>query len=488
MSNKLINKTKKSLKWTMVQTLFNSVVQPFYRIILALLLIPSEYAYISVILLIVSFAELLNNVGIGEAVIQRENVTKKDLSSLFFFNLLITIFIAGVLYFSSTLIESYYSMDNLALIVKYVTIIVLINGSTSLFKFYLHKEFFFKETSIINIIKITIEIILVTTLILLGKGILGFVLGVVISNIINGILITFIVLNKTNFRINWYFSLKNLLHFLNFGTLIAAKRILNFFSHRIDEIIIGGILTPEILGSYYLAKNILFQLQTLITTSFGQVLLPMFSKIKHDYVKLKHYYLKIMTIIALAGFPLFSGIIITADLFVPVIFGQEWAESIIVFKMLSLSILAILLSAGISTSLLYSVNKAGLLLKIDMIVISIYVLILMMLNNGELINILIIYTTYVFVKFIIIQYFIGSIFNIKAKYYFFLWKGTILSTIIMIISVAGFITLFDQVMNDLILLIASIILGIIIYSGVNILINRKQFFEALKIIKGTLKK
>ena len=183
MDYSLKNKARNSIKWTLIKTLFNSLLQPIYRILLAILLTPSEFGYIAVIILVVSIAELLNDFGIGEAIIQRDNVTSQDLSTVFFFNLIITSLISFTLYISAGLIEMYYSMPSLELIIKIMSLVALINGSTSIFKFYLHKYFFFKETSLIQILKITIEIFLTLFLIVQGLGIWSYIIGVLVSNL-----------------------------------------------------------------------------------------------------------------------------------------------------------------------------------------------------------------------------------------------------------------------------------------------------------------
>jgi O-antigen/teichoic acid export membrane protein len=483
MTGNLKEKAQKGLKWTIIKTLFNSIIQPIYRILLALLLIPSDFAYIAVITLIVSFAEMLNNVGIGEAVIQKDNVTRKDISSLYFFNLIITLLIACLLLISSKFIAGYYSMNDLNQIVEILSIIVIMNGSTSLFKFYLHKEFYFKVTTLIQIIKIMLEIIISIILIKSGLGIWGYIIGILISNSVHAILLTFNVFRKTNFRLSLFISIKHLARFLNFGIFVGGKKTLTFISHRIDEIIIGGVLSAEVLGAYYLAKNVLLQFQTLITTSFGQVLLPLFSKLKNNLNSLKIYYINILATVSLVSIPILVGVILTAEYFVPLVFGEEWELSIAVFQLLAIPIIAEVLSAGITSSLLYSQNKTLLVFNIDLIFTIGYVIFLIAFNNNALINIIFLYSCYMILKFIVSQYFLGRILKINIKEYLFIFKESLIATVVM----AGILMILKSTLENHLsttfLLLLCVFSGGVIYITVNLGLNKEKTLYIFKLAK-----
>lgn len=482
MDNNLNYKVNKGVKWTLIKALVNSTIQPLYRILLGVLLIPTEFAYIAVITLIVSFAEILNNAGIGEAIIQRDNVSKEDLSSLFFFNLFLSITVTATLYISSDVISNYYDMKDLSPIIKFLTIIVLSNGITSLFKFYLHKEFHFKQTSVLQILKILTEVAITLIFIIMGYGIWGFAIGIVISNLLHAALLAITVFVKSDFKLQLYFSFSNLRRFWSFGIFIASKKILTFFSHRIDEILIGGLLTPEILGSYFFAKSILLQLQTLITASFSQVLLPTFSKLKDNLVMAKKYYLKIFSTLTFLGLPIFTGLILVANFFVPVIFGDKWSNSVLVFQLLSFPILAELLMAGIATSLLYSQEKSLLVLIIDLCVVFPYIIILLIFGNS-LLSVIFIYSLYICTKFILIQFSVGKITNIKINDYKII-RGPLISTLVMSVTVLFQISYMQEQFSNFYILITSILLGTSIYTGSSFIINKKQTVEVFVLFKN----
>ncbi|MEZ2457726.1 oligosaccharide flippase family protein [Salinicoccus roseus] len=488
MANYLKRNVLNSIKWTSLVTLLNTIIQPFYRILLAALLLPTEFSYIAVIILIVSFAELLNNIGIGEALIQKdhEEVTTKDLSTLFFFNVIVAFIISIILFFNSGLIENFYNLPDLSLMIKLITPIVFLSGVTSIFKFYLHKKFKFRETSIIKMIKIVTEVLISIFLITIGLNVWGFVWGIIVANISNAILLPIMAFIKTDFKIRFYFSFNSLKNYMNFGIFVSLKKVITFISQRIDEIIIGGVLSAEVLGLYFLAKNLLVQLQTLITTSFGQVLLPAFSSVKSDRKKQKDMYLLIVSILFFVGTPIFTLLILSAELFVPLVFGDEWKESAEIFQWLSLPTFCLVLSAGVTTSILYSQAKTFVVLLIDLALVPLYIVALFLFNYNDLHNIMTIYIAYILIKFLVIQLIISQVLQLNLKDYIRIIRGTLFSGV----STYLFLYIFLKVpinVNDYVYLISFLIIGIVLYLTLNWFLNKSKFKNYYSIFRKIIK-
>ncbi|MCK0470090.1 lipopolysaccharide biosynthesis protein [Halalkalibacter sp. APA_J-10(15)] len=473
MNNSLKSKAVKGIKWTSINTVFNSFSYPVYQVILALLLIPHEFAYIAIISLFVTLSVMINNLGVGEAVIQKDNVTSNQLSSLFYFSVIASLILASLMYLLTPFIESYYSLDNLETILKFVIITIVLNGSTSLFRVCLQKNLLFKEYSLIQISKLATDMVVTVIFILLGHGVFGYVYGTVISTALNAILLTIFALKRTEMKILLHFSLKDVMPFLNFGISISLKKILTEVSHRIDEVLIGGMLTPEILGVYFFGKNLIMHLRILITNTFGQVLFPVFSKIKSDIVKMKEVYNKVSYFVAMIAFPIFVGVALTAHLFIPIIFGDEWIGSVSVIRVLSLAMIFLVLTANIATSLLYSVNKPGLVLILDIITTVIYIVSLVLWGENGLLVILSLYSLYIIMKTILLQYFVSKELSYSIFHYVFQMNKLVVSTIIMSIVILGIQTLLTS-NSQLLQLIISVISGVITYIIIQLIIDRRN--------------
>jgi len=80
-------KAIKGVKWTTVKTGIVGLIGPISQIIKAKYLSPEEFGYVAVIMIFIGLFDIVENFGISQAVIQKENVNKEEASSLFFLNI-----------------------------------------------------------------------------------------------------------------------------------------------------------------------------------------------------------------------------------------------------------------------------------------------------------------------------------------------------------------------------------------------------------------
>ena len=468
------------VKWTTLQTLVLGVSGPILLVIKSRFLSPEDFAHIAIIMIAVGLFRLLESFGISQAIIQRDSISKKESSSLFFFNLLLSLVLAIILILSSNIIASFFSMDRLKDYLPLVSIIVLISGPSLLFQAFLEKQMKFKALGIIGICN-GIAIFIITTIFLfLGFGVLGVILGQIVGVLITSTAIITYAIRYQLVRINMYFNPKNILPFLRFGVFVSAKELITFIAHRLDEIVIGYFLTHEVLGIYHFGKNMLERIRILITKSFAKVLFPVFTKLKNNIEKLSNAYLRTSKYIAFGAFPIFMGILATAHLFVPVVFGDQWSDSIIVFQVFSVIMIFLVLTANVATSLLYSLNKPDVVFYIDIITNVIYFTLLIFLASNGLTSVLIIYSSYVVCKIIILQFFANK--QLGQSFLVYL-NGLVVPAILagaMSISIYFFQLLFAPMMNAIVLLFSSIIIGLITYVLLVLVFAKKIINEITK--------
>ena len=133
---------------------------------------------------------------------------------------------------------------------------------------------------------------------------------------------------------NFIFSFIALKSMFQFSGSFTAEASLNYWARNFDNFLIAKFLGDASLGIYSRAYNIMLLPLTNFSQVISRVLFPSFSSIKKDRARIKNVYLKISRIVALVTFPLMFGIWATADKFVIVIFGNQWADMIPIVKSL----------------------------------------------------------------------------------------------------------------------------------------------------------
>ena len=472
-----------SVKWTTYKTFIIAGISVLIQFILAKFIPPKEFANLSAIMIVLGFAHIFQNLGITQSIIQKEKVDKKEISSLFFLSTFLSLIIGGIIFFISNPVARFYSLENLSYYIKLISISICLSGPTTIFRSVLEKKLLFKEMAIIEIFSHIITLFLTTLLLFYNLAILAVVYAKIISAIYSYIAMIILYYKKAQIGIQFYFSSSKIKPFLRFGILVSIKDIMTYSAHRIDEVVIGYFLKPEVLGIYYFGKKLLETLRALMTKSFSKVLFPIFSNLSNNKKILLNVYKKITSYISIVSFPIFSGIAITAHLFVPLIVGMKWIDSVIVFQVFSILMMFMILTANISTSLLYSLNKPDIVLYIDIITNMIYFSFLFLFAKNGLAYILIIYSIYIIIKAITLQFITNYFLNNSFKYYLNIIKPSFVITLITVSMVIIFQFLAKGFLTDLFLLVGSIIIGLGVFITTLLLFYKEIINDILNTLK-----
>lgn len=466
-----------SVKWTTLQTIFAAILTgPVFLIVKAVYLSPREFAYLAIVSIFLGAIGIIGNIGISQAIIQKDTLTIEESSSLFFFNILFAIILATILYSTSYVIADFFSMPSLINLLKVTSIIIIINGPAQLFRAGLEKNLFFKEISLVEMQRNITMVLTSTVFLFLGYGVIGIIYGNIISAFTSTALILTINYKYKITKLKVYFSLIRINPFFRFGIYVFGKQVMTFVTQHIDELVIGYFLAPEVLGIYYFGKNMLDRLRILITESFARVFFPMLSKIKGQREKLSDAYIRISKYLAFVSFPVFIGIAVTAHLFVPLVFGQKWVDSVIVFQIFSIAVICLVLTANVSTSLLYSMNKPDTVFYIDLIFNVIYFIFIFMFASRGIIAVLSIYILYVLCKTLSLQYFANRELTYAFIVYFQKLSILALLTVVMALVVILFQFSISELSNFY-KLVGSIVIGVSTYALLAYAFERKLITE-----------
>lgn len=484
MSNNLKNKAVNSIVWTTIRTICVTITGPILLFIQARFLSTAEMGILAIINIVYGLLVVLENFGFSQAVIQRDEVTLEERSSLFIFELLFCGTIGIILILASGIVADIFDMNPLRELLALMSLIVIINGPNLLFTAFLEKEFHFKELSLVQISRELVLLFSTLVLLSLGYGLTGIVIGKILAVITVTGATSWLAYRNNLLHLRFRFNINEIRPFLKFGLFVSSKQVLTQLTHHIDELIIGYFLSPEVLGLYHFAKNMLGRLRTIVTTSFSKVLFPTLSKVSNDRARLTRVYSNITRYIAIFAFPIFIGISITAHMFVPLFFGSEWIGSVPFFQILALSYVPYLLTANLSTSLLYSIGKPNLVLYTDILINLAYIFVLFVISwlGQGIIAVALLYALYIVVKTGTLQFLTSYHLHTTFNSYLKLFKYIIPISFTMVLAVLGTQFFLDLFVNDWIEFIFSIFIGGLTYTLGLYIFDRETIFDIKKLL------
>lgn len=481
--SELKNKAARGVKWTAVKSVANVILGPLTLTILARLLSPTEYGHIAIVTILIGFSKQIATMGFSQAIIQKDNVSKKDLDSIFWFEQFLGILTFIIIFFSANYVSQFFNAPETYKLIQYSAFVFLLEPIDLVFRTLLKKDLRFDILTKSILVRILFQKIITIALAFLGFGAMSYVIGNLVGILILTIIMIFVFLKEKLWFPGLSFSFINLKPYLKFGVFIAGKSVFNNLFVYLDEIIIGGMLGTETLGIYHFAKKIISYLTQMINVPLTEVSYPILTKLKSNLESFNKAYIKIIKLNALISIPAYIGISLTASLFVPVFFGMEWQSSIPLISILAFWGMFKILYSGIISSAMYSFGKSDWIFYATLIDLPIRALIMYAASFYGIKMIAVSLVLIAFIKFIIYQYLLGFVTSIKLKNIFYDLKTVGLSSLIMAIVLIIFKYNFLQYFGDEIFLSAIVLSGFVIYS-ISFLFFDKEFVHyTLDLVK-----
>lgn len=449
------------------------------NVILFRLLTPEDFGLFVIPLVVISLVRILQDFGFTALVVRSNELSYREVSSIFWLVGISGLFFACLVFLISPLVSSWTQEPSTEQINRYLSITVFFTGLYAVQESIIRKKLDFKRLFIVDIFSVTLSS---------AAGIIAAVSGMGFHSLtLKYILMVFIMMLGFQYYSGWrpglFFDTKGLKKNLDYHLPISGEQILNFAQRNIDNILISRFLGSVSMGLYDRAYRIFtFPLQQ-ISHSFGKVMLPAFSRIQHDRLKIGHYYLMVCRFVALVSFPFMVGIFCTAPYFVRVIFGDQWLEIIPLVKVFS--VLGLFQSIGtLSLPVFQSTGDTSLLFRLSLFSKT---LMLMSISIGVLYykNITAVALCYLcasFIAFIPESFYVCKSVRIAVSKFIFNLLPFFASAVVMGLAISLLIPFVALRLSDLWVILIMALTGAVVYLFVLILIKDKTLFEARDLL------
>ncbi len=329
----LYKKTISGIRWTTLGTTLKFALQVAQVLILARWLEGGEMGLYSILLVAIGVSQFFSDMGISQALIHFQHLSQQQLSTLYWLNLLAGGAVCLLLFLAAIPIAWFYESQELVPLIQMTAFVFLIKPIGQQFQFLFQKELQFKKLAITEVFAEVAGLLGIILFLISGKGIFSVVYGILIKAGIYASL--FFIQGMKTYRPKFnYFNINSCRECLRFGFFLMGERILNYISINLDKIIFGKFFGMEFLGAYELAHQLLIRPISFLGTIASKITFPLYSKIQEDITKLNSWYLKQVQIFTFLIFPVYFGLLVTAEETVLLLFGGGWEHSIEIFLIL----------------------------------------------------------------------------------------------------------------------------------------------------------
>lgn len=301
--------------------------------ILARILLPSDFGLVGMVTAFTGFAHIIKDLGLSTAVIQKEEITHKQVTNLFWINVLICIIIAVLFVLLSPLIVSIYHHDKriYPIIFSYAAGIIISGFSLQ------HTALMCRKMLFSHIAKGNILATLFGVLCGIGSALMGMgYWSIVILNIATDFFNTCFVWYLCDWRPSGFKKNQPIKDFIKFGVGLSGSNTVNYFSKNADNILIGSVIGPTAVGFYSKAYQLLMLPINQLRTPLTLVATPALSALKNDTFRYVNYYKKYLFILAFFSMPLVACLAIFSKELILIVLGNQWVESSYIFQILAI--------------------------------------------------------------------------------------------------------------------------------------------------------
>ena len=349
---------KQGIFYSAIGKYSNLFIQLGVTAILARLLVPEDFGIVAVINVFLTFFIMLADMGIGPAIIQKKNLSNSDANSIFNFSIIIAIVLAILFWLLATPISIFFSDNIYISIMRLLSVNVLITGLLIVPRSLLLKQKLFAKVNGFSILSNVISGIVGVALAFNDFGFYSLIIMDIVRNFVSFILFYYNVDVKLGTRI----FLKPLKEIYEFSRNQFSFGFVHFFSRNLDRLLIGRFISADTLGFYNQAYTLSLHPTKLLSGVITPVIQPIMSDYQEDKKEIKRIYLKVTSLLATIGLPLTVFLFFSATEIIIFMLGEQWINSIPIFRILTLSVWVQLISSSFGAFLQVG-NRTDLLLK-----------------------------------------------------------------------------------------------------------------------------
>lgn len=316
--------------WSSIQRFGTMIISFVSNIVLARLLLPSDFGIIGMLVLFIAIANIFVDSGLGSALIQKKEPSHKDYSTVFWANLAISLFFYILLYACAPYISRFYKMPILCSVLRIEGIVLFLNSFCLIQTTILRKELDFKKLSIANIVGNIIGTIVGVILAYWGYGVWSLVVRMLVVSLVT----VFMLWGISKWRPSFTFSLGSFKELFDFGGFILLSSIVTSISNNIQTLIIGKLFSPGVLGTYTQAKQLRDIPSMSISSIISQVLYPFFSNNQENNHKIGRTLNFSIYITAYITSAIVAILILVSKPLIIILYTDRWIGAVGMFQIL----------------------------------------------------------------------------------------------------------------------------------------------------------
>ncbi|HEU4700377.1 MAG TPA: lipopolysaccharide biosynthesis protein, partial [Gemmatimonadales bacterium] len=313
------------VKWT------SQVLSWASTLIVARLLIPEDYALVNMATVYLGLVQLLNEFGLGSAVIQHHDLTDDQVAQVSGMCVLFGLGAFALSCLAAVPLARFYDAPALTWVVIVMSVNFIITGFRTVPISLMQRDLQFRVLAYNDGMQALILSVAMVVFAALGLRYWTLVIGAVLSSLLS----TLFAYVQRPHGVRWP-RVREIRKAMTFGGHVVVSRVAWYTYQNADFVVAGKMLGKAALGAYSFGWSLASIPIQKVNATVGRVTGSIFAAVQEDHAAVRRYLTLITEGLALLTLPASIGMGLVAPEFVALALGPKWAEAVAPLQLLAL--------------------------------------------------------------------------------------------------------------------------------------------------------
>ena len=332
----LKDKTVSGVGWSAADAFLDKGVTFIVGLVLARLLTPEEYGLIGIVTIFTTVMLGVVDSGFSNALIRKKDVSDEDYSTLFYFNLIVSVVMFALLFIGALWIATFFERPELVSLVRVMGFLLIFQAFSIVQNTILSRKIDFKTKTRASVISAFISGIIGIVLAFWGFGVWSLVAQQLSRQLFySGLLWLY---NK------WWpkllMSVESIRYMWGFGWKLLVSGLLDNIWKEIYQAIVGKFYSPDALGQYTRSSQYASLFSSNLTVIVQRVSYPVLSQVQGDNERMVNAYRRVIKVTMFVTAITMISLAAVSEPLIYCLIGPQWnqAASFLPFICLSMSL------------------------------------------------------------------------------------------------------------------------------------------------------
>ncbi len=283
-----------------------------------------DFGVANIVLAIFAITESVNELGLGVALVQRKDIDRDEIDSLFWLSFGISVTIYALVFLCAPLISWFYEEPSLTALVRVYGLVLILFSLYFIPRNLMVKEMSFGQLALIDVFSLLTSSALMILLALWDYGPWSIIIGDLANRSGQFILCQLLRPYFPRFVLRFH----RVRDMVSFGLYATGSRLLYNFYINADYLIVGKVFGAEALGIYTLAYRLISDPVKALANIINQVAYPAFARLQNQRERLRKYFF----VIARAALSLIGVLLVIVAVYVDwgltALDYEKWLEAV----------------------------------------------------------------------------------------------------------------------------------------------------------------